>query len=61
MTDDEFWKMDATLNEIHTVISQLMGSGVGYKLTKKDIEGLERAEEDLELRVRRPLAMDRRG
>lgn len=42
-----FLPIDEQLNEVHTLLSRLMESPTGYKLTAKDLEALDVAEEKL--------------
>jgi len=47
MKKDAFLSIDKELNEIHSLLGRLMQSPVGYKLTQKDLNALDTAEEKL--------------
>lgn len=47
MKKEAFLPIDKELHEIHSLLTRLMESPKGYKLTNKDLDALDTAEEKL--------------
>ena len=47
MKKEAFIPIDAVLNDVHSVLTRLMGTQKGYKLSEKDLEALDMAEEKM--------------
>jgi hypothetical protein len=56
MTQEQHQKLDATMNEIHDVLTRIMEREVGYALTQQDLQELDTAE-DLFEKVRSDLSV----